>query len=702
MRRVLLQKIRKSRLDNIPSFLLPSKMDWKEVLMMAEYGMLSEAMAKTLLPLADEDVEHLRDFPEFLHRPPEPEQWYRMGKPDVPIGTLVGNPDLEFGIRFDGPVFILVSGLTGFGKSHGVRAILQGIEHYNKQNPHKKKVLIVCDRKGTDYGDLAIKFGWKHLHVQDSLRVALDPPAGMPLRLWIAIISSLFRARAGLKYALGTLMAALSILFGLLNPKPSKQHIAPDLRAVLDFLKALPKKTFSEKDSYTESLIQQLETFCLSTHPTFSAFKGLDLEQVIRDKQSIVISMPIMEPSWARQFLVDLLIVKVMKIRQAQFYRADSIEIIFVIDEADDDVNAEVEKVFSGLMCPESELFKRGRESGLGAVIVTSSLVNVSPIICENATMRLVCRTEDQKAVNQAAQNLSLPPYGKLTLGHLGQGECLVKQIGPWPHAVKGKVYYVPHEDVPDRKYDTHPFIAAKPILQIPAVRAFVDQARSRQSGAKDKAPPDKDQQVHQYGLAILQGWVKQPYTPVACLFKQLGKVHYRVQQKVRKYIENRKWANFEEPRIGRRACLLMEPTEKGYQAIDLPVPTENKGGGGITHRHFAQWIKAHHKRQGLEVSLEWVVPTTSHRVDVCALSGGKYTAFEICVSSFENVVSHIEQCSRCPDIQRLVIIAGTAKQLKEIELFVAESMIHLTSHVNTAYQTVEFCVPKGANHEVD
>jgi hypothetical protein len=345
----------------------------------------------------------------------------------------VGNPDLKFGIRFDGPIFIQVSGLTGFGKSHGVRALLQGVENYNRQNPDKKKVVIVCDRKGTDYGDLAIKFGWKHIHVQNSLRVALDPPAGTPLRLWIAIVSSLFCARAGLKYALGTLMSALSLLFSLLNPTPGKFLIAPDLKAVLDFLKALPKKMFSGKGEYTNSLIQQLETFCFSTHPTFSAFKGLDIEQLINDKQSIVITMPIMEPSWARQFLVDILITKVMKARLGQFYRADSIEVLFVIDEADDDLNADIEKLFGGLMCPESELFKKGRELGLGAIVVTSSLINVSRIIRENATMQLVFCTKEGKATDEAAHTLSLPPYGELSLKHLEQGQCVVKQIGSWP-----------------------------------------------------------------------------------------------------------------------------------------------------------------------------------------------------------------------------------------------------------------------------
>ncbi len=694
--RMLIQKIHQYGLDNISFELLPSKTDWSEYLIMADYGMLSDSMAKTILHLADQDIEYLKDFPEFLHRLPENDKWYGNGEPDIALGTLVGDPQLQFGLRFDEPVFVQVSGLTGFGKSHGVRAVLDGINTYNQKNPNNKKVVIVCDRKGADYADLAKKFGWMHLHVQDSLREALEPPVGISIRAWIAAISSLFCARAGLKYALGTLMSALSILFSLLNPQPSKHLIAPDFKAILDFLKALPKKTFSRKDTYAESLIQQLETFCYSTHPTFSAFKGLDLEQLIRDRQSIVISMPLMEPSWARQFLVDLLIVKVMKTRQAQFYRADSIEILFVIDEADDDVNAEVEKLFSGLMCPESELFKKGRELGLGAVVVTSSLINVSRIISENATMRMVFRTDDDKAALEAARNLSLPPYGELTLGHLQKGQCLVKKIGAWPHAVKGKVFYIPHESILNHHYDSHPFIKAENIFKIQAIQNFINNVRSKQTDFKESSESEKEKQLHQYGLELLKHWINCPYTPVTRLYDKVGKIHYRVQNKIRIYMEDREWAEFEDAQIGRRMLALMEPTEPGYKMLNLPKPRGNKGRGKTAHRHFAKWIKAFYEKQGLEAALEWEVPGTNHPVDVALSTGGGYVIYEISVSSYENVVSHIEQCLKCADIKKMVIVAGTAKELKDIEKYVAESMIHLKSSMEIAYETIETYMPKG------
>ena len=139
-----------------------------------------------------------------------------------------------------------------------------------------------------------------------------------------------------------------------------------------------------------------------------------------------------------------------------------------------------------------------------------------------------------------------------------------------------------------------------------------------------------------------------------------------------------------------------MEPTEAGYKVLSLPEPKGNKGRGGISHRHYAMWIKEYSGRQGLKTHLEWKVPSTSHPVDVAVSSEGKHVAYEISVSSYENVVSHIEQCSKCLDIEKLVIVAGTAKELKEIKTFVADSMIGLKTSLRITYEYIEPYMPKG------
>ena len=144
----LIRKIKHWRLDERTPFQNKSGIDWHQILVMLEAEMISEPMARDLLQVIVTDIEHLKDFPDFLHKLPEREQWYRDGDPDVPLGSLVGISDLKFGISFKNAVFVQITGQTGYGKSHIVRALLHGIENYNQENPDDKKVLIICDRNG--------------------------------------------------------------------------------------------------------------------------------------------------------------------------------------------------------------------------------------------------------------------------------------------------------------------------------------------------------------------------------------------------------------------------------------------------------------------------------------------------------------------------------------------------------------------------
>ena len=50
----------------------------------------------------------------------------------------------------------------------------------------------------------------------------------------------------------------------------------------------------------------------------------------------------------------------------------------------------------------------------------------------------------DAESIMEASRTLMLPPGGELSLSSLQPGECLVKQVGPWPHAMLGKIDYMP------------------------------------------------------------------------------------------------------------------------------------------------------------------------------------------------------------------------------------------------------------------
>jgi deoxyadenosine/deoxycytidine kinase len=105
---------------------------WRKVKLLIERGMLSDRTCKALLNIAEIAVEHQKDYPDYLHRTPTADQLYAGGEPQVRLGTILEDPSLVFGVRFDRPLFIIVAGTTGFGKTTLIRILLQAIYQFNQ------------------------------------------------------------------------------------------------------------------------------------------------------------------------------------------------------------------------------------------------------------------------------------------------------------------------------------------------------------------------------------------------------------------------------------------------------------------------------------------------------------------------------------------------------------------------------------------
>lgn len=88
-----------------------------------EAGKMSELSAKAYLYRWQEMIQRAIDFPNVLHEPPDEEQLYADGRPDIEIGTL--DNGLRFGIRYtDKARSVICCGAAGSGKTCCIRQMV--------------------------------------------------------------------------------------------------------------------------------------------------------------------------------------------------------------------------------------------------------------------------------------------------------------------------------------------------------------------------------------------------------------------------------------------------------------------------------------------------------------------------------------------------------------------------------------------------
>ena len=238
--------------------------------------------------------------------------------------------------------------------------------------------------------------------------------------------------------------------------------------------------------------------------------------------------------------------------------------------------------------------------------------------------------------------------------------------------------YVAPARNIGPIDYELHPYTPAISLSEAPEVIADLDAAVEEHKKAKKRQTDTKKSGLDQIAIKLLQLRAKNPYLPVARLFEKLGKLRFQAQISIREKLEEKGLAKFEEVRIGRSTMLLMDITNDGFKALELSIPTENKGRGSIAHRHFAHWIKYYFEQKGCKAYLEKVVPNTSHPVDVAVETedGAKY--FEVCITAFDNVLSHIQACLENTDIavESLIFVVGTKTRLQKLKKLIQSNLI--------------------------
>jgi hypothetical protein len=533
--------------------------------------------------------------------------------------------------------------------------------------------VIVFDRKSNDYGDLPAQFGWRHFCIYSLFKLGLDAD-GIPTDVWINLLATIFCARAGLKAAWVTFANVLRWLVTTLNPDPSGFLLWPDLQLILDVLKVAPDTLFSSKREYTWSLLQQLEGITQASGELFRAFRGFQAERdIIAPGQSAVISMPNMFPSWARQFFVDIILAQILYGRMHRSHRVDGTEVLIVIEEADPDISTEAEEMFQDRMCPVSDGFKKGREFGVSICVSISSPQSASRFVLSNATDQFMFRMTDADSAYEAARTLMLPPKGELRLNSLAQGQCLARQCGSWPHALVMKTDFVPPCRTQPVKYDTHPFVTAKRLPELPHLQQALAK-KIAESRAMVLRPTPREAGHFTLGkMARLfldrASLPENAFAPVHIVFRQIGDVAPATQLAVLRELERAGFMVFAPARIGKANVKLQEITPKGWEFLRKPVPAHD-GRGAIKHRHYAQWIRKWAvQKQCEECGIEPRVPGTTHFGDVSFRRDGKLHIVQITDQCTSNITSHVRAALiESHGVDVLIFVTATKAQWGDIQ----------------------------------
>ena len=357
---------------------------WKDTLFMIEEGMYSDDYCQILLSEARLDAEIVENQGNFLWRPPDEDELFSEGKPDIELGNMIEGSQCRIGISLKTrPKNVLIIAGAGAGKTVCSRDICIQVDRLNQTQKENPTLLFIIDLKN-DYTDLKNKLTGETViySVINNLHFGLNAPENVAPYIWAAQISLSLAGRIGIITARIVLTSIIAELLLLLNPGLEKEDLKdpstskhltwPPLETVLKVTKH--KKimdVYSSKASYSQSLTETLEGLLQDSAELFNCCNGLDLNNIIQQKKHCIISAQNL-PAYVTHIITDICINQVLIKRLAEGYKTDHTDIVFVLDESDLLLESDVSN-FTDLS-PLDRLHRLGREMGLMSIVSVSGM----------------------------------------------------------------------------------------------------------------------------------------------------------------------------------------------------------------------------------------------------------------------------------------------------------------------------------------
>lgn len=650
---------------------------WVEILYMIENNMIDDYRCRDIMiAQAIPTSEFIKDIGLWLWRPPESEELYAEGYPDVQLGNLIeGAEKLRFGIRIlDRTRNVLILGSSGSGKTTTLRNICKGIHEHNKKHPDQFISVIIIDPK-PDYLHLPESFGpeWMVFSPNHNLKIGLNGPENTPHKVWLNAITTSLAARLNLIASRTTLASMIDWFVTKLNPDPGKTLIYPSLEMILEACKNNRfLDCFSSKAAYGQTLVQALEGLIHDSNGMFDCSNGLDLQKDVIDKKKHAIFNTANLPAYVTNTLSDRVIDAQLVPRLHNQYKCDRSEVIYLLDESDLLVATSSEEKFPDKMSPLSKLERLGREMGLGACVGISSINNATTHILINSPYIIAHNHNDSASVAAARLALQLDSGCDRLLTSLQKGQCIFRQTqSMWTRAIWCECdYFAPPRDNETIDYHQHPFIPSKKISEVKGLTDAMDEYLKKFGRAKKTSQSNTSADIQKLSIDVLEQTIKMPFYPMARVFDKLRIKNTKIQANIRNYLISEDLAEIEVVSMSKTKRALILPTAAGYQRIGTNPPKGNKGRGNVVHRTFAHWVLMWAKAKGLKAGIELVLDGTNHPTDVAVeIEKGIFDVYEIVVTATDNLSSHISNCFEISDcVNTLTIVTATKTNAKKLQ----------------------------------
>ena len=646
---------------------------------MLEYDPANQVLGQSLAFMLDEYEEEQRHAPNWLAAPPALEDLYPPNDPpDFEIGETT-----ETAVRF-GPRIasdcgsLLVTGITGGGKTSTVQNII--VEAHRRL---RKVAALVFDVKG-DYACLASlpqpDVQVYRMREESPIRL-FRPPVGVPLDAWLATVATYFCEYRGLKksrHLFLDIARRLCAHFGV-DRDPDKPW--PSLHNVLDYLSQMRGSKFGKAAEYKDSLVNELRGLLEDTGKVFDTSDGIDIELHMLSPGSVSVLQMETLPAPAQQMIISLGVERIIAKRVADNVHNAPLDVLVVLDEAQLILSKKADWESANGVAPLAVQLLRGREAGVGFIVVPHLLPDTSRSVLASAkTMFVVGGLSDVASIDIAAKMLNLAPKAKTMIPRLGRGQALVREVGQGAYTdaflvnVDSPILAKDAIDEPTRNRLMAPKLAglprtpSKPLTDYPSIMAELHTPWTKPKAAAGTTPASQPLAQEQVDLLLdcarhRDDWMKERRA-------RLNIRDYKALQRLAQALEGQGLVALHNIRLGRNTYTVIEVTDHGWKTLGQAKPPHYLGHGGLVHTILISRVSRHlTSKNWANVQSEFPVGPSRHPVDVYGRSPkGVPTAFEITLST-SNVVSNALQALASPSVvQELIFLCPVRADCKKVQ----------------------------------